>query len=70
MYYGKERAHELSIEQMVLARCPNWCASGYQVCKWNGEEFEFDEQTNDLFDRDVIAFMPLDDEGNPVKIKK
>jgi len=68
MFYGKERAKELDYDQLVVCRCPNWCSSGYQVARWNGEEFYFDEQPNDMFHRDVVAFMILSEDGYVLKL--
>ena len=50
---------------MVLCRCPYWCDSGYQIAKWNGEIFEYDEDPNGGFNDEVIAFMPLTEDGEP-----
>lgn len=68
MFYPKNRALDLDPEQLVLCKCPNWCSSGYQVARWNGREFEYDEQPNDWFDRDVISFMILSEEGDVLKL--
>ena len=68
MFYEKERAKELDPEQLVVCRCPNCCSSGYQVSIWNGEDFYFDEQPNDWFDKDVIAFMILSEDGYVLKL--
>jgi hypothetical protein len=67
-YYGLEEASLLDYNQLVIARCPGWCSTGYQICNWNGEEFYYDDQPNDMFNEDVIAFMPLDEDGEPVKL--
>ena len=53
---------------MVLCRCPNWCESQYQIAYWNGKEFYYDDQPNDWFHENVIAFLPLDGGGLPIKI--
>jgi len=67
-YYEVGKANKLSYNQMVIARCPNWCDTGYQVCKWNGQEFYYDDQSNDMFNEDVIAFMPLNNDGEPCRL--
>lgn len=53
--------------QLCLCKCPNWCRSGYQVAVYEDSKFQFDEQPNDMFDKDVIAWMPLDDDGIPTE---
>jgi hypothetical protein len=37
------------IGRVVICYCPEWCSSGYQIAFWNGKEFYFDEQPNDMF---------------------
>jgi len=54
--------------RMCICRCPNWCELGYQIAQWDGEKFDFPESPNPWFDRDVIAWMPLDEDGEPLKI--
>ena len=65
MYKGLEQAKKLKYNQMVICRCPNWCSLGYQVAYWNGEMFEYDDDPNGGFNDHVIAFMPLDEDGEP-----
>lgn len=43
----------------LLAKCPGWCASGYQVCFWGGKSFFYDEQPNDMFNEEVIAWSAI-----------
>lgn len=38
-----------SINRVVLAYCPEWCDSGYQVCFWNGKVFMYEDQPNNNF---------------------
>jgi hypothetical protein len=66
MYVGLERTKDLKYGQMVLCRCPKWNDEGYQVATWNGEEFEYSGQPNDMFNDLVIAFVKLDEEGEPI----
>ena len=40
----------------IIAYCPDWCDMGYQACKWNGKEFYYDEQPNDMFHENVAAW--------------
>jgi len=37
------------VGRIVLAYCPKWCDSGYQVCYLDGKVFRYDEQPNDEF---------------------
>lgn len=37
------------VRQAILAYCPDWNDSGYQVCMWDGKVFMFDGQPNDDF---------------------
>ncbi len=69
MYQSIEYAKKLKIEQLVLCRCPNWCSTGYQVARWNGSEFYYEDDPNGSFHDHVIAFIPLNNEGEPKKIK-
>jgi len=68
MYYRKEESKRLKYNQMVICRCPNWCDEGYQVGRWNGKEFTYEADPNGWFDRDVIAFMPLNEDGEPTRL--
>lgn len=36
--------------RVLLAYCPDWCESGYQVCYFKNGKFKYDEQPNDMFD--------------------
>ena len=49
--------------KQVLCFCEGWNESGYQVAKWDGEKFVYDEQPNDMFDRyvtDWTLFLEAD----------
>ena len=68
MYESRDRAKLLTENQMCICRCPDWCDEGYQIAKWNGENFEYDNDPNGGFDRHVIAFLPLTDDGKPTSL--
>ena len=36
-------------ERVLICYCPEWSEIGYQVAKWNGKEFYYDEQPNNDF---------------------
>lgn len=38
-----------NVARTVLAYCPDWNNSGYQVCYWDGKVFRYDEEPNDDF---------------------
>lgn len=67
-FYSKSQAKNLDYNQKVICRCPNWNDEGYQIATWNGEEFEFSAQPNNMFDENVIAFCPIDDDGIPFSL--
>lgn len=51
------------INRVLLCCCPEWNESGYQVAKWNGDEFTYDEQPNSMFNGMVVEwalFMEAD----------
>ena len=70
MYKEIKKAKKLRCEQMVVCRCPDWCSIGYQVAKWNGDEFYCDDDPNGIFNDYVIAFLPLDEDGEPCALGK
>lgn len=37
----------------LLCYCPEWCDIGYVVATWNGKEFYYAEQVNDMFSETV-----------------
>ena len=39
--------------RILLCYCPMWSDSGYQAATWNGKEFAYEEQSNDIFDSTV-----------------
>jgi len=44
------------VRRKVLAYCPAWCDSGYQVCFWDGKVFMYEEQPNNDFHTYVNAW--------------
>ena len=50
-------------DRAILCFCAEWNDSGYQVAKWSGTQFYYDEQSNNLFDgyvTDWAIFMEAD----------
>jgi hypothetical protein len=48
--------------RVLIAYCPEWCSSRYQVCEWDGAEFTYDGQPNDRFDESVEKWSILYEE--------
>lgn len=47
----------------VICYCPDWSDIGYQVAQWDGKEFYYEDQPNDMFNRHVKSwalFMEAD----------
>lgn len=42
--------------RVLAAFCPEWSEAGYQICRWNGKEFYYDEQPNDSFNVHVKSW--------------
>ncbi len=42
--------------RVLIVHCPDWCDTGYQVCKWNGKAFYYDDQPNDMFHVEVVSW--------------
>jgi len=55
--------------QLCLCRCPGWCDIGYQVARFEDDMFQYDEQSNDMFDANVIAWLPLEEDGVPILVE-
>lgn len=72
MYYEIERTKDLKHNQMVICRCPDWNDEGYQVAQWcdSDKEFWYSGQQNDMFNKCVIAFCPLDEDGELQALKQ
>lgn len=66
MYYGRNK--EPQEGQLCLCRCPEWCEEGYQIAIYEDGIFQYSDQPNGYFDRKVIAWMPLDQDGEPLNI--
>jgi|11BtaG_2_1085332.scaffolds.fasta_scaffold139477_1 hypothetical protein len=52
-----------TVGRNVIVFCPEWNASGYQICYWDGKTFRYEEQPNDDFHTYVNAwtlFMEAD----------
>lgn len=65
MYKGTNEKPENG--QLCICRCPNWSEEGYQIAQWDGKKFDYSCSPNSFFDEHVIAWMPLDDGGKPLK---
>jgi len=65
MYEDREESKNLKHGQLVLCKCPEWNEEGYQVATWNGSEFEYSGQPNDMFNDLVVGFIKLDEDGEP-----
>jgi predicted transcriptional regulator len=62
MYYTiKEKTPKEG--QLVICRCPDWCDEGYQIATFEDNEFQFSGQSNDQFNDLVIAWTPLNEDG-------
>ena len=44
---------------VYVVKCPDWNDEGYQVCSFNGKEFEYDGQPNDMFMENVEGWAIL-----------
>jgi len=66
MYKGLNETNILSSGQLVIARCPNWCVEEYMIASWSGSQFEYDADPNGSFHSHVIAFLPLNSDGEPI----
>lgn len=42
--------------RVLLCFCPEWSDTGYQVAKWNGKEFYYDEMPNGMFSEHVAKW--------------
>lgn len=68
IWYPKERRNELDHDQLVLTKCPEWCNEGFHVATWNGTEFEYRDQPNNMFDDLVTEFLILSEEGDVLEL--
>lgn len=60
IWYSREDAAPPKNRPLILL-CYEWSDMGYQVGMWNGKEFYFPEQPNDMFD-DCVTHWSLFDE--------
>lgn len=51
--------------QLCLCRCPQWNDEGYQVARYEDGEFGYNDQPNHAFNLCVIAWLPLNHNGEP-----
>lgn len=70
-YYNLNETSRLKYNDMVIAKCPEWNEEGFQIATWNGKEFEYSGQSNDMFNGLVTGFMPINTEnGHPRALAK
>ena len=48
-------------EVILIAKCEDWNHIGYQICKWNGKKFYYEEQPNDMFDELVTEWSYMEE---------
>ena len=48
--------------RLLIAKCPQWSDTGYQICEYTGAEFYYTDQPNDNFNSTVVrwALLPED----------
>lgn len=69
LFFDVKHAKVLNNNQLVLCKCPEWSDEGFQIAFWNGSEFEYSGQPNDMFNEYVVSFVPLDEHtGLPKKL--
>ena len=64
MYKGRREKPKTG--QLCICRCPDWCEEGYQIATFDGEKFDYDAATNSFFDENVIAWLALNEDGEPI----
>jgi len=52
--------------QLCICKCPGWNKLGFQVATFQNGQFTYPEQPNDDFDKNVIAYCPINENGNQV----
>ena len=52
--------------QLCICKCPNWNELGFQIATFKKGEFTYPEQPNDAFDKNVIAYCPINEDGNQI----
>jgi len=51
------------LHKTILCYCMGWNETGYQVARWNGKVFYYEDQPNDMFDSyvtDWVIFLEAD----------
>jgi len=43
-------------ERLLICYCPEWCSDEYQIARWNGKEFYYEGQPNDIFHSEVLKW--------------
>ena len=64
MYKGRNKKPEKG--QLCICRCPEWCDEGYQIATYDGEGFDYDNAPNGSFNEYVIAWLALNEDGEPI----
>ena len=65
MYFGRNETPKE--DTIVICRCPNWNDIGYQIAKFENDKFCYDDQPNERFDENVIAWTPLNEDGEQIE---
>ena len=42
-------------DRLVICYCPDWNEEQYQIATWDGEEFGYSDQPNDMFNEKVLS---------------
>jgi len=42
--------------RLIIAYCPMWCDSGYQICEYSNGKFSYADQPNDSFNECVVKW--------------
>ena len=51
-----DKNEKIPIRRPLLCYCPMWCDIGYQVAVFDGKEFSYEDQPNEMFDRNVLEW--------------
>ena len=49
---------------LLIVTCEGWNGEGYQICKWNGKEFYYIDQPNDMFNDYITTWTYLEDDDS------
>ena len=41
----------------IVAYCPDWCDMSYQICEWDGKEYGYRDQPNEMFNETVLKWL-------------